>query len=93
MNERALYSQIPAIDGLLHETPVAALTEQYGQTCIVSVLREMQDDARDAIRERQQLPDWHDCWADDLATLILDARMEEEGFARSSINPFLFPNE
>ena len=34
-----------------------------------------------------------DTVADDLATLILDSRMEEEGFARSSINPFLFPNE
>jgi FdhE protein len=31
--------------------------------------------------------------ADDLASLILDAKMEEEGFARSSINPFLFPGE
>lgn len=31
--------------------------------------------------------------ADDLATLVLDARMEQEGFARSSINPFLFPGE
>ncbi|MFU9137666.1 formate dehydrogenase accessory protein FdhE [Erwinia tasmaniensis] len=31
--------------------------------------------------------------ADDLATLVLDARMEQEGFARSSLNPFLFPGE
>lgn len=31
--------------------------------------------------------------ADDLASLVLDARMEEEGFARSSINPFLFPGQ
>lgn len=31
--------------------------------------------------------------ADDLASLVLDARMEQEGFARSSINPFLFPSE
>lgn len=31
--------------------------------------------------------------ADDLASLILDAKMEEEGFARNSINPFLFPGE
>ncbi|MNZ86647.1 formate dehydrogenase accessory protein FdhE [compost metagenome] len=31
--------------------------------------------------------------ADDLATLVLDAKMEDEGFARSSINPFLFPGE
>ncbi|QHM73292.1 formate dehydrogenase accessory protein FdhE [Mixta intestinalis] len=29
--------------------------------------------------------------ADDLASLMLDARMEQEGFARSSLNPFLFP--
>ncbi|MDX7999724.1 formate dehydrogenase accessory protein FdhE [Xenorhabdus sp. Reich] len=34
-----------------------------------------------------------DAVADDLASLILDAKMEEEGFARSSLNPFLFPNE
>lgn len=32
-----------------------------------------------------------DVVADDLATLILDAKMEEAGFGRSSINPFLFP--
>ena len=31
--------------------------------------------------------------ADDLASLVLDARMEQEGYARSSINPFLFPGE
>lgn len=31
--------------------------------------------------------------ADDLASLMLDAHMEQEGFARSSINPFLFPGE
>ncbi|MFZ1873472.1 formate dehydrogenase accessory protein FdhE [Serratia sp. D1N4] len=31
--------------------------------------------------------------ADDLASLVLDAKMEDEGFARSSINPFLFPGE
>lgn len=29
--------------------------------------------------------------ADDLASLVLDIKMEEEGFSRSSINPFLFP--
>ncbi len=31
--------------------------------------------------------------ADDLATLMLDAHMEQQGFARSSLNPFLFPGE
>ncbi|AOV95611.1 formate dehydrogenase accessory protein FdhE [Edwardsiella hoshinae] len=34
-----------------------------------------------------------DAVADDLATLLLDAKMEEAGFARSSLNPFLFPAE
>ncbi|MDF7679391.1 formate dehydrogenase accessory protein FdhE [Enterobacteriaceae bacterium ESL0689] len=29
--------------------------------------------------------------ADDLASLMLDAHMEQEGFARSSINPLMFP--
>lgn len=31
--------------------------------------------------------------ADDLATLFLDAEMEQKGFARSAINPFLFQVE
>ncbi len=31
--------------------------------------------------------------ADDLASLVLDARMEQEGFARSSLNPFMLPGE
>ncbi|WP_127957530.1 formate dehydrogenase accessory protein FdhE [Serratia microhaemolytica] len=31
--------------------------------------------------------------ADDLASLILDAKMEQQGFARSAVNPFLFPGE
>ncbi|NPE66348.1 formate dehydrogenase accessory protein FdhE [Dickeya dadantii] len=30
--------------------------------------------------------------ADDLASLVLDVKMEDEGFSRSSINPFLFPD-
>ncbi|SFD20787.1 formate dehydrogenase formation protein, partial [Pragia fontium DSM 5563 = ATCC 49100] len=30
--------------------------------------------------------------ADDLASLVLDAKVEEEGFARSGVNPFLFPS-
>jgi len=31
--------------------------------------------------------------ADDLATLALDALVEEQGFARSGLNPFLFPGD
>ncbi|NNT94082.1 formate dehydrogenase accessory protein FdhE [Stutzerimonas nitrititolerans] len=32
-----------------------------------------------------------DVFADDLASLALDAEVEREGFARSSLNPFMFP--
>ncbi|WP_413734071.1 formate dehydrogenase accessory protein FdhE [Sodalis sp. RH21] len=32
-----------------------------------------------------------DAVADDLASIILDAKLEAQGFSRSSINPFLFP--
>lgn len=32
-----------------------------------------------------------DVFADDLASLALDAEMEREGFGRSGLNPFLFP--
>lgn len=31
--------------------------------------------------------------ADDLANIFLDIEMEEKGFARSGLNPFMFPNE
>lgn len=31
--------------------------------------------------------------ADDLASIILDAKMEGENFAKSAVNPFLFPGE
>lgn len=34
-----------------------------------------------------------DAVADDLASLVLDAHMEQEGFARSSINPLMFPGD
>ena len=31
--------------------------------------------------------------ADDLASIFLDIEMEEKGFARSGLNPFVFPAE
>ena len=31
--------------------------------------------------------------ADDLASIFLDIEMEEKGFARSGLNPFMFPGE
>ncbi len=39
----------------------------------------------------QEKDPYLDVVADDLASLVLDAKMEEENFLRSGINPYLFP--
>lgn len=41
----------------------------------------------------QEKDPYLDVVADDLASLVLDAKMEEENFLRSGINPYLFPGE
>lgn len=41
----------------------------------------------------QEKDPYIDVIADDLASLILDAKMEGENFAKSGVNPFLFPGE
>ncbi|MCT8349105.1 L-seryl-tRNA(Sec) selenium transferase, partial [Photorhabdus temperata] len=58
-----LYSQIPAIDRLLHEPQIASFVEQYGQTLITATLRRMQEQVRINIKQYQELPDWCDNWA------------------------------
>ncbi|ERT14799.1 L-seryl-tRNA(Sec) selenium transferase [Photorhabdus temperata] len=58
-----LYSQIPAIDRLLHEPQIALFVEQYGQTLITATLRRMQEQVRINIKQYQELPDWCDNWA------------------------------
>jgi len=41
----------------------------------------------------QEKDPYIDVVADDLASLVLDAKMEGENFAKSGVNPFLFPGE
>ncbi|TXE50494.1 MULTISPECIES: L-seryl-tRNA(Sec) selenium transferase [Serratia] len=57
-----LYSQLPAIDRLLREPAIEPLVAQHGQTLIGELLRRLQAQARDAIKQQQHLPDWCGDW-------------------------------
>ncbi|BEO16113.1 L-seryl-tRNA(Sec) selenium transferase [Serratia marcescens] len=57
-----LYSQLPAIDRLLREPAIEPLVAQHGQTLIGELLRRLQAQARDAIKQRQRLPAWCGDW-------------------------------
>ncbi|SNY66498.1 L-seryl-tRNA(Sec) selenium transferase [Enterobacter sp. CC120223-11] len=58
----SLFSQIPATDRLLRDPAFTLLVEQAGHSQVVAVLRQMQDEARAAIRENGSLPDWCQNW-------------------------------
>lgn len=58
----SLFSQIPATDRLLRDPAFTVLVEQAGHSQVVAVLRQMQDEARAAIRENGSLPDWCQNW-------------------------------
>ncbi len=57
-----LYSQLPAIDRLLRDPAVEPAVAKHGQTLIGELLRQMQAQAREAIKTRQQLPEWCQDW-------------------------------
>ncbi len=57
-----LYSQLPAIDRLLREPAIEPLVAQHGQTLIGELLRLLQAQARDAIKQQQRLPAWCGDW-------------------------------
>jgi len=57
-----LYSQLPAIDCLLREPAIEPLVAQHGQTLIGELLRQLQAEARDAIKQQQRLPAWCGDW-------------------------------
>ena len=65
-----LYSQLPAIDRLLREPALQTLSAQYGATLLTRTLREMQQEARDLIRQQQQFPAWHADWPLEAATRL-----------------------
>ena len=67
---RSLYSQLSSIDSLLHQVDIQTLVDGYGQTFIVEHLRKLQEEARIIIRQNNQLPQWHDNWAEELKNRI-----------------------
>lgn len=58
----SLFSQLPATDRLLRDPVFSALIEKSGHSRVVSVLRQLQEDARAAIRETGTLPAWCQDW-------------------------------
>ncbi|CAI0986544.1 L-seryl-tRNA(Sec) selenium transferase [Serratia rubidaea] len=59
---QSLYSRLPAIDRLLRDPTIAPLLASHGQTLIGELLRQMQAQARDAIKRQGRLPAWCDDW-------------------------------
>ena len=64
---RSLYSQLPATDRLLRDAAFASLLENHGHSQVVEQLRQLQDEARQAIRDTGALPGWSDDWAGEVA--------------------------
>ncbi|KNC95111.1 L-seryl-tRNA(Sec) selenium transferase [Trabulsiella odontotermitis] len=59
---RSLYSQLPATDRLLRDPLFSPLLTRFGHSRVVDILRQLLDEAREAIRENHMLPDWCDDW-------------------------------
>jgi L-seryl-tRNA(Ser) seleniumtransferase len=59
----SLYSQIPSTDRLLRDEAFTLLLTEFGHNRVAQTLRQLQDEARDDIRQRQALPAWCNDWA------------------------------
>lgn len=60
---KTLFSQLPAIDSLLRQPAFQALSDRWGHSQLVALLRQLQQQARDAIQQHQRLPAWCSDWA------------------------------
>jgi L-seryl-tRNA(Sec) selenium transferase (EC 2.9.1.1) len=78
---RSLYSQLPATDRLLRDAAFASLLENHGHSQVVEQLRQLQDEARLAIRDTGALPGWSDDWAGEVARRF--TRDTQRAIARS----------
>lgn len=67
---RPLFSQIPAIDRLLHDAVILSCIQQYGHTQVVGALRTLQQKARQHIQDMHALPAWADNWGSATAALL-----------------------
>lgn len=78
----SLFAQIPATDRLLRDPALTLLIDKFGHSQVVNTLRQLQDEARAAIRESGELPAWSQNWP-----LALEARLSVE--AQSPLRPVL----
>ena len=60
---KTLFTQLPAIDSLLRQPAFQALSDRWGHSQLVALLRQLQQQARDAIQQHQRLPAWCSDWA------------------------------
>ncbi len=68
----SLYSQIPSTDRLLRDEAFTLLLTEFGHNRVAQTLRQLQDEARDDIRQRQVLPVWCNDWAQATYQRLLD---------------------
>ena len=61
--QHSLYSQLPATDRLLRDARLIPVVEKFGHTRTVDVLRLLQAEAREHIRQQQGLPQWCEDWS------------------------------
>ncbi|PRD14562.1 L-seryl-tRNA(Sec) selenium transferase [Pantoea coffeiphila] len=65
-----LFHQLPSIDSLLRQSAMQALSAEWGHVRLVAILREMQQSAREHIRQQHQLPAWNQDWANHARSLL-----------------------
>ncbi|CAK9886810.1 MAG: L-seryl-tRNA(Sec) selenium transferase [Candidatus Erwinia impunctatus] len=70
---KTLFSQLPAIDHLLHIPTIHTLVTQYGHQQITDLLRALQQEARSHIRQHHALPAWCEEWS-----TALQQRLEKQ---------------
>ncbi|MBV8872467.1 MAG: L-seryl-tRNA(Sec) selenium transferase [Metakosakonia sp.] len=68
----SLYSQIPSTDRLLRDEAFTLLLTEFGHNRVAQTLRQLQDEARDDVRQRQVLPVWCNDWAQATYQRLLD---------------------
>ncbi|PSV37805.1 L-seryl-tRNA(Sec) selenium transferase [Photobacterium sp. GB-27] len=58
MTAQALYAHLPSVDLILNHELQQPLIHQFGKEHITTLVRQLLDQARETIRDQQQLPQW-----------------------------------
>lgn len=82
LENRSLFSQIPATDRLLRDDAFSPLLAAFGHSRVVETLRHLQERARASLHTSQTLPGWSTDWAQ-------AARQHLEDQHKSAIRPVI----